>query len=221
MKVPDVFIPEKILENKVKQFLKNQTPQEHDSAYKKIEFGVRDKYFHFFDASLALLKEKGYERHPYSWESFGLIIANLENKLPENLNKLAEEMLQCGEWFSMAFERKKNKLICYRDPENIRWDNNTGNYVVNPILLFSDKKEFNIRNIPSGKWVDLKIFSNSFVEYFYTRKFEDLPEQIKNEAQIILPPEGFLCPIGTGFKKTSMSCDYSNRASRGIHTIRY
>lgn len=224
MKVPDLFIPEKILENKVKQFLEQQTPQ--NQAPKKsnpvyIEFGAKDQCLYFFDEGLVSLKEKGYERYPYPWEIFKLIIEYFENKIPNIHRRIEiEEALDCGEWFSMAFERKKNKLICYLDPENIRWDNNTGGYVTDFVLNYNDKKEFNVDNIPSEQWVDLKSFDNNFVEYFYTRKFEGLPERIKHEAKVFLPPDGTLWPIGRGRKKTmSISCD-SNRASRGIFTIR-
>jgi len=223
MKVPDIFLPENRLENKIKQFL-NPAPKKISPLY--IDF-TGEQYLHFFDQGLALLKEKDYERYPYSWEIFEPIIGYLENTLndpvtghPSNLHKQVEDALDCGEWFSMAFERKKDKLICYLDPQNIRWDNNTGKYVTDLVLSCSDKKEFNINSLPSKQWVDLKFFNNDFVEYFYTRKFEDLPERIKCEAQVVLPPDGDLQPIGRGRKKTmSISCD-SNRAVRGAFTIK-
>ncbi len=230
MKVPDIFVPERKLENKIKQFLEQQTPKnqalkESNPAY--IEFGARDQYLYFFDEGLASLKARGYERYPYSWEIFKLIIDYLENTLKDpvtgywsNIHKQVEESLDCGEWFNMAFERKKDKLICYLDPEGIRWDNNTGGYVTDFVLNYRDKKEFNVDSLPFGQWVDLKSFDNNFVEYFYTRKFEDLPERIKHEAQVFLPLDGALWPIGRGRKKTmSISCN-SNRAARGIFMIK-
>ena len=100
-----------------------------------------------YDGSLARIKKGGYERHPIPSELFSLLMDYHEEKLQGKLNVAADEMISgCGEWLSMAMERKGSILICYLHPEGLVWDETKGVYVQNGFKYYS-KQCFNI----SGK----------------------------------------------------------------------
>ncbi len=180
----------------------------------------------YFDASLERLKGEGYDRHPRPWEAFSLIIDHLEDKLAEGSveDLVAKNMLSGkGEWFGMAVERRGDRLYLYADPENLKWDKDKKLYVIEGDKLVCDMNfgspYLNVAGIPSQQWVDLKEFDDDFTQTIYTRKFKDLPEEMREgggRAQIYLPPEKVMWPVGRGdgFDIDSDGC--GGRASRGV-----
>jgi len=194
----------------------------------EIEPGKKSEWKYFND-SLAELRERGYERHLMPWESFGLVIDYLEGKLDVSLNGLAEGMLSgFGEWFDFFTERKENKLFCYvpkerLEPEDVQLDSGNRVYVINRSKLVLDG-EHDIGGILSEKWVDLEKFPESFVTRVYTRKFSELPQEIRegveniSKTQGYLAPEGRLWPAGRGSVnlRFDFDCYLDNRASRGV-----
>ncbi|MEK6853402.1 MAG: hypothetical protein AABX64_01845 [Nanoarchaeota archaeon] len=173
-----------------------------------------------YDASLASLRSRGQTRHPRPQEVFGLLIANLENKVTAEQKSIAEDMLNSyGEWLSAAMERNKDKLTIYTDPEGLVWNGST--YVMEN-FTFESKRDFSIAGIPSTKLVDLNQFGNDLVEFLYTRKFAQLPQAMCEDgkrAQLYLPADGQILPAGRGSFGSRFyvgSYNYNNRASRGV-----
>jgi len=142
------------------------------------------------------------------WEYFGMLISYYEGNLPEQLHFTAQQMLgDYGEWFSMAWKRKGDKLICYTDPENLNYDKVHGQYEINKKLNYRLEKEFNIKKVPSKMWVHVTKFTDDFIDYFYNKQLEDMPEYVimaKNHFLIYLPEEDVLAPVSRSFGTYSM-----------------
>ena len=185
----------------------------------KAEYDGSDKKLYNFDQSLSRLKAAGYTRHPRPQEVFGLLIANLENKVTAEQKSIAEDMLNSySEWFSTAMERNKDKLTIYTDPEGLVWNGST--YVMEN-FTFESKRDFSIAGIPSTKLVDLNQFGNDLVEFLYTRKFAQLPQAMREDgkrAQLYLPADRQILPAGRGSfsGRFDVSYYYVDRASRGV-----
>jgi hypothetical protein len=192
--------------------MKDKTTEK--SSYRNLEWEPESQGWLFFEESLKRLRKAGYDRHPRPDEAFGLIIDHLEGKLDGDLEKIASNMLATTDnWLNMAIERKGDVLVCYVEPKNIKWfygryivDEEWHKYVVDEDvrsnLKYSHKKEFDISGIRSGGWVDLERFSPDFVKYFYTREFDDLPEQMKTgdlKARVFLSrSNNGLYPVSRG-----------------------
>ena len=190
-------------------------------AYRKA--GKTDKTLLAYDASLARLRAAGFERHPRPQEVFGLLIDGLEGKLTKQEKSIHDDLLTSyGEWLSVAFERQGNRLITYLDPEGLEWRNDK--YVKTKSFKYSDTKNFDISGQASEQLIDLKFFQDDFVTLMYTRSFNQLPEQLqkgKKRAQVYLPPDGQMWPVGRGVFNDWCSIDCRNyvRAFRGVHEI--
>ncbi len=157
------------------------------------------KIFYYPD-SLQRLRQAGYDRHLLPAEIFSLLSDGLESKLSGVNADVAKNMVESyGEWTSMAWERKGSVLVAYRDPENLVW--NGSDYGVNGTLKHTERKEFAIGNAQSTSWLDLNMFSPEFILYHYGRSFAQLPQEMQagnRRAQIYLPPEGIIRPVGRG-----------------------
>lgn len=235
MKVPKTFVPEKNLEKKVEKMMKAKKKLNFDKPILNIEkLEIESNYpldQFTFDGSLKRLKDKNYQRHLRPWEYFELLTRYYDGSLPEELQFAIEQMRDdYGEWFSMAFEKKDDKLVCYIDPENLRYDKTKGNYVTDKKFMYKYEKEFNIKNIPSKKWIDVTKFGDEFIEYFYNRQLEDMPEYItlaKNQFLIYLPPEDIITPVSRAYgrhSQFSMGCFNKvsqSRGARGVDYIKY
>lgn len=227
MKLPKTFVPEKNLEKNMEGLLSGMSNvhKNHNINFDSLEIdpGVRSwrsnkKYVINFNDSLERLRKAGYERHLYPWESFELIMYHLEGKLNETLDAIAKNLVASdGEWFNLAVERQGEKLTCYVDPENIRWDGYEEKYVVDGVLRYNYKEDLKIRRVSSQMWTSMQYFDEDFVEFFYNRKFKDVPQKLQENAMIYLPPDYELWPIGRGNGWGFNICGYvSDRVSRGI-----
>ena len=172
-----------------------------------------------YDASLASLRSRGQTRHPRPQEVFGLLIANLENKVTAEQKSIAEDMLNShSEWFSTALERNKDKLTIYTDPEGLVWNGSTSTYVMEN-FTFESKRDFSIAGISSAKLVDLNQFGNDLVEFLYTRKFAQLPQAMREDgsrAQLYLPADRRILPAGRGVFNYGSNVNVYYWASRGV-----
>jgi len=230
-------MPEKDLENQVKRLLEeeeNSKPDNINSWLKSLDFEIERKphgeYAYFFDQSLERLKNLGYERHLMPYEILSLIINHLEGKLENNLNRSVTAMLKNGQrygyWLSIAVSREEDSLICYTNPENLKkYDNYPYYRSENGALRFDKELRFNVKGIPSQKLSDLRLFNEGFVEFFYSRKFKDLPEAIQ-EGRVFLPPEDVLSPGMLYLPMNSMKQEFSlsfyefDAFSRGVRVRR-
>ena len=205
MKLPDIFVPEKSLEGKVKQLLEHEDNNrlKNINVYSclkilEIEHKPDGEYAYFFNQSLERLKNLGYERHFMPWEIFGLIINHLEGKLEKSLDRSVIAMLKNGHeygyWLNIAVSKEEDNLICYTNPKNLMKYNQYPDYrPEGNTLHFDEELRFNVKGIPSEKWVELRCFNEDFVEFFYSREFKDLPKIIQ-EGKVYLPAENVLSP---------------------------
>lgn len=227
MKLPNIFVPNKNLEKNVEELLLGipKVPKNHNINFDSLEiepgmisWHSNKKYITNFEKSLERLRKAGYERHLYPWESFELIMNHFEGKLNETLDAITKNLRASdGEWFNLAVERQGEKLVCYVDPENIRWDGYDEKYVVDGVLRYSYKEDLKIRRISSQMWTSMQYFEEDFAEFFCNRKFKDIPQKLQEHTMIYLPPDYELWPIGRGSGGAINICGYvSDRASRGV-----
>lgn len=191
MKLPQIFIPEKSLENSTNKLLTEESIAFERQHVKLDVLEIEPEFLggFYFEESLKRLKEAGYDRHFYPWEYFSLLIGHFEGKLGRKLDALAKSMLYgLGGWLSVAVERYDDTLVCYADPQNVKWASDAFQYTIDGAFLrHRGCKEFDVKGIPSEEWVDLGRFKDDFVEYFYTRKFEQLPIGLRRNAKVCLP----------------------------------
>ncbi len=187
----------------------------------KSQMGNDNKKLLFtYDKSLERIKAAGHERHALPSEAFSFLIANLENKLTAGQKAIAIDMLDSwGEWLGMAWKRKLDKVICYSNPENLKWDGSK--YAIDgKKLICSSENEFPLaQNIPDSNWVDLSTFDAGLVQFLYSRQFAQLPKEMRDgdkKAQMYLPPENTLWPLGRGFDYYSANCYCNGRVSRWV-----
>ena len=226
MKVPNSFVPKKDLEKEVKRLLDKSSDSDKNSHYKLdnliIERGEKNE-LEYFNKNLKLIKALGYKRNLFPWEYFGLLIDYFEQTLPVRYCKLAEDLLNSrAEWFSMAVKRLDDKLFCYANPKNIVWNPKGISYMIKGVLDYnlSLTETFSVKDLPSVTYLGIEKFGDDFIKYFYTRKFKDLPEEIKKEGSMfMIPPDGILWPIGSGNGKESRIAGLTFMASRGVKEI--
>lgn len=160
-----------------------------------------EKVLFSFDESLADLKKRGYQRHPSPREVFSFLADGLENKLTAEQKRIYDDMLRSyGEWMDMAEERKGNTLILYSGIDGLVWNPAQEVYVPQNFRC-AEKKEFNIAGKKSQEWINLQKFDDAFVQHVYGRSFAQLPQEMRDgnqRAQVLLPAEGKLWPVGRG-----------------------
>ncbi len=186
----------------------------YDGKYKK---------FYTFDENLRALRERGYERHPRPAEAFDLICRGLEGRLSLEQQAIADDMIKgSGEWLSMAMLREGNLLHCYLDPENFRGDEKSWKYVVNGgKLKHAGEEVYSIGSLRG--WVSIKEINEinpALVEKLWSRHYAILPEEIRQNALLWIPPENVLWPVSRfGYFNSRYviytNC-FSNLASRGV-----
>ncbi len=180
----------------------------------------KHKKLYTFDASLRALRKRGYERHPRPAEAFDLICRGLERKLQPEQQAIVDDMTcKDGEWLSMVVTCKRKMLHCYLDPENLIWDGNK--YVVQGgKLKHAGEEVYSIGSLCG--WVPIKNVNGInplLIEKLWSRPYAILPEEIRQDALIWLPPENVLVPVGSSHRGQYDVYAYFNyRASRGVST---
>ena len=174
-----------------------------------------------YDASLARLQKAGFQRHPRPHEAFGLLIDGLEGKLTAELGAVSSDMLSSwGEWLSMAFARKGKQLTCYTDPVGLVWNKKSNTYKKQD-FSHAGEQQFAVSGKASETWIDLHQFDEQLVRLLYGRLFSALPQEMREgtkRAQIYLPPDGSIWPVGRGYfgRYYVNGGSSSNWASRGV-----
>ncbi len=161
-----------------------------------------EKKLYTFDASLRVLRERSYERHPRPAEAFGLICNGLEGRLQPDQQAIADEMIQedGSEWLSMVMLREGNLLHCYLDPENLVW--NGHKYVAQGGKLKHAGEEVYSIGSSIGSlrvWVPIKEVNEmnpALVEKLWSRHYAILPEEIRQNGRLWFPSENVLWPVG-------------------------
>ena len=167
----------------------------------------------YFDQSLERLQQQNYDRHPSPKEACNLVFDGLEGRLTNSSwQHVSEDMQQKPEWVSMAFQRLGKKLIVYKDPEGIVW--NGIEYTIKGHLWHSDQKEFFV----TANKIPLANCPNTFLTFVYGKTFQELPEQAKHTAVILLPEQGKIMPVRR-FDLISLDGTSTHAYSRGIKTL--
>jgi hypothetical protein len=158
------------------------------------------KYLFTYDESLARLKKAGYERHPSPQEVFSLIAAYHEGKLDLVLDSIARDILLTEEGIFSCHvgEREGSLLHIYEYVYFLKWDQEKNKYETpTGQIWWHDKKSFHIPDVfimyasnrlgkVKAKLDEVNATNAKLVEYFYGRKFEDLPDAMK-QASIFIP----------------------------------
>ena len=181
----------------------------------------KEKNFYTFDASLRVLRKRGYERHPRPAEAFGLICNGLEGRLQPEQQTVADNMLNgYEEWLSMALLREGNLLYCYLDPENLRWDEKEWKYVVQGgKLKHAGEEVYSIGSMRGGVPIkDMNEINPLLVEKLWSRHYAILPEEIRQKTWLYLPPENVLWPVDHSNYdgRYHIGTHFYSRASRGV-----
>ena len=128
-----------------------------------------------------------------------------------------------GEWLSMAWERQSDTLLAHTDPEGLTWNPFTHAYVRNNFTC-TETHTFTITRKPSTTRIDLQEFNEHFTTLHYGKPFNKLPKPLREgpqKAQVLLPPDGTVWPVGRGSFNDLYGINGHNaylRASRGAVT---
>lgn len=180
----------------------------------------------YFDTSLKMLRSRGFERHARPQEVFNVLIERIENPDGANIDLVTNLSYNVPEWMSLAVRKTGNILECALDPENLVWNEQNKTYEIQGENLqhYGRIKSFDIAksiiesyDIELNKFVPLLYFKNDFVEFFYGRKFNELPLEVQKSGLIYLSSaiEGKWWPVGhqNGY---GLNADFNLRASRGV-----
>ncbi|MEK6921017.1 MAG: hypothetical protein AABX82_03985 [Nanoarchaeota archaeon] len=189
-----------------------------------------------YDQSLARARVTGFDDgHPRPNEVFGFLIAGLEGRLSGRERDVLTEMavfadMQTGygEWLNAAWQVEsvgsRQFLNHYHDPEGLLLVGET--YVTQTDLRYSKKEVFDVTVIPLQTWVPLHRFDQALQTHLYTRRFADLPSEMKeNEdekrnAALYLPPEGVILPVARRCHgRFAIGTHKILRASRGVYSL--
>jgi len=192
------------------------------------------KKLFYFDDSQKRLVNTGYQRHPFSAEAFALICTYLDdeknktNLLNEQQTEIAKDMLTSyGEWFCQAIKTEQNsntKTVKFYELVTALPKNQENNgYDESGLKHSGQAKEFDISDLELGSchyYKNIHQKHNDLIMYTHSRKFNDLPAEIKEIGGIYLSNPGNMWPAGRGAITSHcrfdiISCSY-DRASRGM-----
>ncbi len=187
----------------------------------KAVYNGKEKKLYMFNVSLRRLRERGYERHPRPAEAFDLICRGLEGRLQPEQQAVVDDMRNnYGEWLSTAMMREGNLLHCYLYPENLVYDHNKLSYVVQGgKLKHAGEEVYSIGSMEGCVWIkDVNKMNPALVEKLWSRHYAILPEEIRQNAGLLLPSENVLRPMGLGFYKDGydVCVNFLYGASHGV-----
>jgi len=204
------------------------------STYLDLEFeptahrepGKTDKALLYFDASQQRIISAGYERHAFSSEAFGLIIAHLKKELTPALDEVVQDMLTSfGEFFCQAIETKRKGILNQKSTATIYElvtalpRNAEDNGYDKTGLVSGAKKEFDVTSLKLEGYTSYKNIHDKhddLIKYLTSKSFAELPEEIQESGGIYLPQPGAVWPVGrVSFGSRYDICIF-NRASRGV-----
>lgn len=168
------------------------------------------KHFLIFDDSQARLYKAKFERHPYSAEIHALVCAYMDDQekgtqfLTELQAAAADDATQgAGEHFSQAMKiTEQGLLVLYEDVTAITGfpsPNHNDGYLEDGLKYSGKISKFDISDLEfdaPAKYSSIYSKHDDLVEYLSSRRFDDLPEEMKEYGQIRLPKPGGLWPIG-------------------------
>ena len=132
---------------------------------------------------------------------------------------------------SVAIAKEKDSLICYMDPEFTSADYK---YLTRRKIKYSQKYAFDIKNIKTfddeyngfsinpviERRVSLGLLPKDLVCFLYTKKYDDLPDIIKNKDHLLIPDGNIIAPLSRkGVSIYFASSAEIKNASRGVKLI--
>lgn len=181
--------------------------------------GTEGKKMLHYDSHEKRLKESGWERAPTPQEAMGLIIAHLEGRLDQKLGKIAANMLERhGEFFCHAVQVSDGNLFFYENATGLFWNGECYKVYGNN-SWHKSQVSFKVAGINHG-WNDLEFISKispEVIEYLYSRKYQELPQAIRESGRIYFPDDNLVWPIGRACKPDfGILLDCRVRGSRGV-----
>ena len=177
-----------------------------------------NKKLFYYDWHEERLKKSGLERAPTPQEISSLVIDCLEGKLSPDLDDIGKDILNSYPEFTChAMQTDGNYLHIYEFVTGLKWNRNS--YDVPKSKWCQNKKSFDIKGLKIGKsnyLEDINIKNPDLVEYLYTRKFEQLPKEMKEgnkKARIYITENEGVWPITHG--EFWFDC-FNIAASRGV-----
>lgn len=208
--------------SEVKQIKIIKQSEDYSNAYKKVIFEKHaprennDKCIFNFQDSLDDLMQRGYARHQRPNEVFSLLCVYLEGEL--SVKNIAQDMLNSyGEWFSLAMRYQNNILHCYIDP-SFEYDRKCMRY---NLKNYSSERFFSLPYLDKYSFIikEVNVLNPSLVEFLWSRPFDQLPLDIRNNAYLYLLDDEHIWPVGRsyGSYRYGVNCyDFVNWASRGV-----
>ncbi|MBI5064820.1 hypothetical protein HZA97_01160 [Candidatus Woesearchaeota archaeon] len=183
-----------------------------------------------FSQSQQRIMGSGYQRHLSFQEQVGLYLLGLENKIPAHLTHLVEIVNSMSvnyfEWCNQAYTITINgKVQNFEICEGVtRLDFDGTKYDAASLQFSGSVRCFSGPILKQGVNVikDLKDSFPELVEYFFTRKFEDLPQKIQENNLIWVPEPNKIVPVNRGIIHIGFDVDgdveTQNResSSRGV-----
>ncbi len=176
---------------------------------------------HTFDESEWTLDARN-ARHPFPYELALVLSAGIEGKLTGNELLLFQNLQETpGEWFHILFRNNYPDLeLCYA-PRNVCWNDTSRRYDCSTMQSHY-KKCYSLERLPEGGVVALRLLSEycpALVEELWNLPFKELPEPIKHNARVWIPPRAEAWPMArVGHKGFGIvgGQNYTLMATRGV-----
>ena len=196
--------------------------EDYSDVYNKVVFekqafsNANSKILFNFQDSLNNLRQRGYARHPRPNEVFSLLCAYLEGE--SSIKCVAKDMLYgSGEWLSLAMKYQNGILHCYSDP-SLKYDRKRNLY---NLKSYSSETVFAISSLDEKNYLTIKelhVKNPEFVEFIWSRSFNDLPLQIRENGGFFVRRDENVWPAGRGDCNYwyDVSCVFNYWASHGV-----
>lgn len=162
-----------------------------------------------FGSSLNRLKGEKYERHPLPYEICSLLIAGMEGKLSGDESGVEQNILNTDKQFvSLAFKYSNDILHCYEHPINIKGSDFSQ-------MEYSADRVFRIGSHGTSQGIKLKTLKGcrpELVEYLFSKRFEELPVEIRDRGALQLTNK----PAAVVFTSNFYICADNYAPSRGV-----
>jgi len=156
--------------------------------------------YSMYDFSAKRIQRWGYERHPLPQELVRLLVASIKGGI-SNLEDMMAPSLHV--WTCIAVKVEGNELTTYVNPRGM--DKRIGSYSFHKNLACDSKQRFPIdvkgfnKLVPFSAiplpQIPLSHLDDSFVQFLCGSPFSDLPPQIQERMEIILPEECGIRPV--------------------------
>ena len=189
----------------------------------RAEYQGDNKALYTFDQAQASVARRSLALPTFRQVMELVLIPLLEDKLDESQKAVARNMLASyGEWNDTALYRQLGVVFRANGIQGLIWNADANAYDARDMMV-DDVQLYAARNLEAG-WNPLKKVAKTAPELvadLYSRPFDNLPRQMRENAGLYLPPEDVVRPVGRGGYGGGVGVDYgagtvcSVRAARG------